>query len=208
MSAGSNSATITISASGATNTPRTVTVTLTILAPQTPTNTVGTAESWVEGLDGKIILHFRAGSFASETNISIALKTIHGDAPEDFTLGETCFSITAEAELLRSIDVCVRYTDADVAAADGDPDKLRLAVYDETEAEWDVLSTDIDQRTRTACARVDHLSDFTILAGPGAPGVFSTDWWTVWWHVLPIAAGLAIVIAIGIWLWSRYRYYY
>jgi len=207
MSAGSNSATITISASGATNTPKTVTVTLTILTPQTPTNTVGTAESWVEGLDGKVILHFRAGSFASETNISIALKTIHGEAPEDFTLGETCFSITAEAELLRSIDVCVRYTDADVAAADGDPGKLRLAVYDETEGEWDVLSTSIDERTRTACARVKHLSDFAILAGPGPPGFFSADWWTVWWHITPIAAGLVIVIAVAIWLWSRYRYY-
>jgi hypothetical protein len=169
---------------------------------------VGTAEGWVEGLNGSLILHFRAGSFASETNVSIEPKTTYGDAPEDFTLGETCFSITAEAELLRSIDVCVRYTDADVAAADGDPGKLKLAVYDETEGEWDVLSTDIDERTQFACARVKHLSDFAILAGPGPPGFFSAHWWTVWWHITPIVAGLVIVIAVGVWLWLRYRYYY
>ena len=162
----------------------------------------------MEGLGGRLILHFPFGAFATDTNVSIAPLATCPQAPEGYTLGETRFSITADASLLRSIDVCIKYTDADVAVAEDDPDKLRLAVYDETKGEWDVLSTDIDKRTRTACARVKHLSDFTILAGPGAPGFFSTDWWTVWWHVLPIAAGLAIVIAAGVWFWRRYRYYY
>lgn len=200
MSAGSYSGTITISATGATNTPRTVAVSLrvTIFAPAT--ETAGTAESWVDTPDGRVIVHFPAGSFASNTTVTIEPLTTCPSAPAGYSLGETCFSITAGAALLKPIDVCVRYSNADVTAAGGDPHKLRLVVYDGGVGK--VLSTDIDERTQTACARVNHLSDFAIVAGP-APG---EGFWSVWWHILVIVVGVAIVIAIAVWRLLRYRY--
>jgi hypothetical protein len=167
----------------------------------TPTGTVGTAESWVEGLDGRLIIHFPAGSFAADTTVTIQLLATCPIAPEGYILGATCFSITAGAPLLEPIDICVRYSSADVAAAGGDPHKLRLAVYDG--AVGHVLSTDVDERAQTACASVDQLSDFAIVVGP-APG---GGWWSVWWHVFLVVLGVAAVVAIAVLLWRRYRYY-
>jgi len=116
--------------------------------------------------------------------------------------------VTAGGALLKSIDVCVRYSDADQDAAEGDPHELRLAVYDEIEGGWDVLSTDLDRRTRTICARVDHVSDFAIVAGPVSSGFFTADWWTVWWHIAAFVGGAVIVVAIVLWLRYRYWSYY
>jgi hypothetical protein len=170
-----------------------------IPTPPIPTYTVGTAETRVETEDGRITIHFPAGSFAADTTVTIQLLAACPIAPEGYIIGATCFSITAGAQLLKSIDICIKYSSADVAAAGGDPHKLRL--YDV--AEGKVLSTDVDERAQTACARVDHLSDFALVAGPGPGG----GWWSVWWHVFLVVLGVAAVAATGVLLWRRYRYY-
>ena len=94
-----------------------------------------TPERWVGGLNGRLIVHLPAGALASDTWVEVEPLASCADAPEGFSLGQTCFSVTAGSALLKSIDVCVRYTDADLDTAEGDPRELRLAVYDEIEGD-------------------------------------------------------------------------
>lgn len=60
--------------------------------------------------------------------------------------------------------ITVRYSDADVAAAGGDPKNLVLAYWDETAGRWKVLKTTVDTANMTLSASTTHLSTWAVLA--------------------------------------------
>ena len=108
-------------------------------------------------------------------------------------MGNTCFSVVATVdgevvtELGADMTICVEYTPDDLAAANGNPAHLRLAYYDETAGEWQILPKIVDTTDGTVCAITSHLSDWAVLAQI-AGGL-------LWWHYLLI--GLGALAAIG-----------
>ena len=124
--------------------------------------------------DGRVSLDFPQG--AVDDNVTVTIQPIAcSNSIKGFRLGNTCFSITAEAgddmvdELQKSVRICVDYTSNDVAAAGGTPQQLRLAFYDTTAGEWVALATTLDAESGTVCADVSHLSEWAVIAlSPGS----------------------------------------
>jgi|GEM_PF-2885649 len=149
--------------------------------------------------DGRVTLQFAAGAFDAD-----ALLTIEpiecGAAPEGFRIGDTCFRIQATVEdesvsvLAANMTICVEYSDADLAVAEGDPNLLSLAYYDATAGEYVVLDSTVDDGT--ICATTNHLSDWAVLAQVVeiAPAVVQ------WWHILLIVLGGIALMGLVIWM--------
>jgi hypothetical protein len=154
----------------------------------------------VETPDGKVILTFPEGAFTSNTTVSIEAIFAPSGIPQGYSLGAIYFSIEAGAELQKAITICVRYSDDDVAAAGGDPHRLRLAYYDEDAGRWQVLPTTIYELPRTACATTDTLSDWAIFVQIGGGGGLA------WWAWLLIGLGGLVLIFILWRIWSRARW--
>jgi len=92
----------------------------------------------------------------------------------------------------------VKYSDAAVEVAGGDPNLLRLAYYDEEGEDWVVLDTTVDIANKTLTAQTDHFSIWTILAktkGGGLPA------WV--WIVTGLGVVVVVVGASGLWFRSR-----
>jgi hypothetical protein len=131
--------------------------------------------------DGRVSLEFPEGAVGS--NATVVIQPIScTDAPDGFRLGDTCFSITAEAdgeeltELEQYVTICVEYTDEEIAAAGGDPLQLRLAYYDEAADEWVVLKTSLDIDLGIVCADVNHFSSWAIMVLGPSP---LPPWWAL-----------------------------
>lgn len=144
--------------------------------------------------DGRVTLSFPQGAVEGDSTVTVQPISCN-TAPEGFRLGNTCFSITLLTTdgvpisvLGADVEVCVEYTDDDIAAAGGDPHLLKLAYYDETSSKWVVLDTTVNTSLGVVCAHTNHLSSWAILAL--TPGV-SVPWW-VW---LIIALGVIAIVA-------------
>jgi hypothetical protein len=165
----------------------TPTATTTVLATHTPTATpedtptptpkvptltgqgqISSAGGEMTTDDGRVSLEFPQGAVSSNATVIIEPVSCTA-APNGFRLGDTCFSITAEVdgeeltELEQYVTICVEYTQDELDAAGGDPQKLRLAYYDEGAMEWVVLETSLDIDSGVVCAEVKHLSNWAIV---------------------------------------------
>ena len=114
-------------------------------------------------------------------------------APSEFKLGSTFFSIGGITTLAKEINITIKYSDEDVAAAGGDPQRLALAYYDEGTGKWKVLATTVDSTGKTLSTTTDHLSTWAVLV--------KTEWtlfglpiwaWAVIGAVVVISAGIVI----------------
>lgn len=139
--------------------------------------------------DGRVSLEFPQGAVGSNTTIII--KPIAcTNATAGFRLGDTCFSITAEVdgeeltELEQFVTICVEYTQDELDAAEGDPQQLRLAYYDEAAGMWVVLETSLDTDLGVVCAEVNHFSRWAII-------VLEPSSLPPWW-VLIVASSLLV----------------
>jgi hypothetical protein len=146
--------------------------------------------------DGRVTLNFPPGAVEGDATVTIQPVPCN-TAHEGFRLGNTCFSITLVTDgvpisvLDADVEVCVKYTDDDVAAAGGDPHLLRLACYDETIAEWVVLDTTVNTSLGVVCAYTNHLSHWAVTALiPSAP--------LPWWFWVIIALEVIGMIALSI----------
>jgi hypothetical protein len=66
--------------------------------------------------------------------------------------------------LAEDMAIIVRYSDEDVAAAEGNPRHLALAYYDEAVGQWKILDTIVDINDETLSATASHLSRWMVLA--------------------------------------------
>ena len=86
-------------------------------------------------------------------------------------IGDTCFVIMALDDsgneivtLSQASIITVKYSEADVAAAGGDPKNLVLAYWDEAAGQWKALKTTVDTADMTLSASTTHLSTWAVLA--------------------------------------------
>jgi len=112
-------------------------------------------------------------------------------------MGETCFIIMALDEngneivsLSQPAVITVKYSEADLAAADGDPNRLVLAHWDEAAGQWKALKTSVDTEDMTLSASTTHLRTWAVLAKTAS----ASNGLPLWsWVVI----GLAAVLAMG-----------
>lgn len=186
---------------GATVTPATTT---TPTAEQTPTTppmqpghgTVSSEGGSVATVDGTVTISFPPGALTNSAKVTIEPASCFAP-PRGFRMGDTCFTITAtvDSEPVTQLDVdveiCVEYSDDDLAAAGGGPMGLILAYYDETAGDWVILPTSVDTTSGTVCVTTNHLSDWAVLGEVVASGL-------PWWLWLIVALGVVGILVVSV----------
>jgi hypothetical protein len=83
----------------------------------------------------------------------------------------------------------VKYTDADLAAAGGDPNLLALSRYDEAIGQWVVIPTTVDAQAKTLTAATDKFSQWMVVAAfPESPASSS-------WSIMGLLLGGLVLFA-------------
>jgi|GEM_PF-3555209 len=167
------------------------------------TKTIGTGGGEICLEDNRVCVDFPAGAFGSSTEVTITLETVGGticlNAPEGYSPGNTCFTISPSSELAAAADVCVEYTNYEYYnAADGDAGRLKLAY--QAGGKWTVLKTTVDTAAGTACAQTKHLSSWVTAIEDEKEGM---EW--LWWYWVIIGVVALIVIVVIILLFVRPR---
>jgi len=156
----------------------------------------------VQTPDGVIVLEIPADALTSPTEITITeasgqeLVASVPPPPSGFSLADTCFTFEGVDSLEESAKFIVRYSDADLAAADGSPYPLRLARYDEGDGKWTVLTTKRDATNESLRAATDGLGKFAVVVKKPAkmiPGLSRGQ--SV---IIGLIVGVAGIVAIGI----------
>lgn len=153
----------------------------------------------VKTSDEQIILDFPQGSVAADTVVTIRKlpDTDIPPCPSGFRLGNTVFSVDLSGNLVPGamITVTVKYSTADLQACDGNPDKLKLARYDENAGTWVVLPTTVDTEAMTLTANTDQFSTWSVMVdeAPAEPA----EGTALWLWLVASAGGLIALIVIS-----------
>lgn len=160
-----------------------------------------TSETTVATEDGSITIEVPAGAVTAEAELVIRERscTDTPEPPSGYKVTGNCFSIEMTQDLATGVmvTIVVKYSDADVEAAGGDANLLKLAYYDEEAEDWVVLDTTVDTANKTLTAQTDHFSTWSILAktkGGGPPA----------WIWIVIGLGVVLVATASV-LWLRHR---
>lgn len=149
----------------------------------------------VEASNGQLRVEFPAGAVSATSRVIIRQLPPLGmaDPPRGFRVGETCFSIeVVDAEghginqMLAEIAITIRYSEKDLAAARGDPDRLRTARWDDAAVEWMILDVAADVEDGIFVVYTDHLSDWAVLAKVPRSGI---PFWV--WIIVAVLAAVA-----------------
>jgi PKD repeat protein len=164
---------------------------LTVLAPE---------GAKVETADGRISAELPRGAVTGTAVVSIKTtsSSFLADMPKGFKAGGTCFIMIAldgdgnEVVTLSGPSIItVRYSEADVAAADGDPSRLVLAFWDAGAGKWKTLGTAVDTSNMTLSASTERTGTLAVLAKTTpAPNGLPIWFW--------IVIGLACIPAVGV----------
>lgn len=188
--------TATPTATAGPTTPTQPTPTPTSTPETSVTKTIGTGGGEICLEDNRVCVDFPAGAFGSSTEVTITLETVGGticlNAPEGYSPGNTCFTISPSIELAAAADVCVEYTNYEYYnAADGDAGRLKLAY--QTGGKWTVLKTTVDTSAGTACAQTKHLSSW-VTAIEDEKAEMEWLWW--YWVIIGVVALIVIVVIV------------
>jgi hypothetical protein len=149
--------------------------------------TPGTAGNLVSQ-DGRYSVSFPQGSVLGD--VVVTLKPYSRDnlqpAPEGVKTGATSFEIAGLSGLLsKDATVRVTYSADDLAAAGGDPSKMKLSYYDTAKYAWTMLPTQVNTQDMTLTATTNHLSVWAVMASSSA----ST--------AVPTKTPLPVVVIVG-----------
>ena len=147
---------------------------------------------------GRVTLRFEEGAFTGDATVTIEPIPCGtwGAPPQGFRIGDSCFRITAMVDgelvtdLLAKVTICVRYSAADKAAANGNPPRLTLAYYDQTNNQWQIQSSEVHTSAGTICTTTNRLGDWSVLARIVVSGL-------VWWHYLLLVGVGALVVFLS-----------
>jgi len=127
-----------------------------------------TSKARIETPDGRISLQFPPDALTEETEVIIRqeLAASASLTPSAFKPGATYFSIELVGDFApgATTTIAVRYTDADLVAAGGDPNLLALSRYDETTGQWVIIPTTVDAQAKTLTAATDQFSEWMVVA--------------------------------------------
>ena len=150
----------------------------------------------VNSEDEQIIIEFPASSVADEAVVTIREESQTGapTTPSGFKAGATCFSIDLTADLVPGtmVTITVKYSDDDLEACDGDPNKLTLSRYDEDTGEWVILTTTVDTEAMTLTASTDQFSTWMIMVSES-----SAKGTALWIWLVAVFGGLGVILAIS-----------
>jgi parallel beta-helix repeat protein len=153
-------------------------------------------DSAVETPEGTITLVFPAGAVTSET--SVIIKRLSKDevppTRSGYRFGDTYFSVEGVDNLEKEVTIHIKYTDADLAAAGGDPNKLTVSYYDEALAEWVIVDTTVDTTAQTLMAATTHFSNWAVMSESASGSL-------LWgWVLLGVVVALVVAAgSVGIW---------
>jgi hypothetical protein len=160
----------------------------------------------VQGLDGAVNISLPAGAVSGDVRMYVLpVDGSPASIPSGFALGGTFFEIEAFSAdgapvnvLDCATDITVQYTDDDVAAAEGQTDRLMLAYWDGAAGVWHVLATEIDTGNKTATATTTHLCTWAMLVGsPLARGI------ALWARAVIIIDAIIVISLCGFVVWRR-----
>ena len=138
--------------------------------------------------DGRYSVLFPQGSVLGD--VVVTLKPYSRDklqpAPVGATTGATSFEISGLSGLLsKDATVRVTYSADDLAAAGGDPSKLKLSYYNTVKGEWTMLPTQVNTQDMTLTTTTNHLSVWAVMISSSAA------------TTVPTKAPLPIVVSVG-----------
>jgi len=163
----------------------------------------------VETTDGQVSAEFPSGAVTGAAMVTIGPTTSSGlpDMPKGLTKGDTCFVISALDEdgndivtLSQPSVITVEYSEADLAAAGRDSNKLVLAYWDEAAGEWKPLETTVDTDDMTLSVSTKHLSTWAVLAKTTSASKGLPNW--AWAPFVGIGA-VALVLVLVYLAWFK-----
>jgi len=153
-----------------------------------------TSKARIETPDGRISLQFPPDALAGETEVIIRQESAvsASPTPSTFKPGATYFSIELTGELApgATTTITVRYTDADLAAAGGDPSLLALSRYDEATGQWVIIPTTLDAPAKALSAATDQFSQWMVVAASPESSASSS------WPIMGVLLG-GLVLLVG-----------
>jgi hypothetical protein len=179
-----------------------------VKAPYVPPPAMGSVKlvpssaSTLKTEDGAISISFPQG--AAVVAVDVSLRDYPAEQlpapPPGVKLTATCFRVDGLTGLLaKEATVAVKYTPADLAEADGDAARLKLARWDEANAPWAVLKTRVDVGTMTLSASSNQMSIWAVVvAAPAAAGAGRLG-------PAAIGTGVVVLALAGVFLSGRTR---
>ncbi len=142
----------------------------------------------LETEDGRFSTSFPIGAVLAPVEIILRSYPLERlpDPPSNYGIAATSFRIDGLPGLLaQKATVTVKYIPADLAKAEGDATRLRLARWDEVRNQWSVLETKVDPEAMTLSTRTDRLSIWAVMVAP--PTVVN------WPLIGSVVAGIIII---------------
>jgi hypothetical protein len=122
--------------------------------------------------DGIIRIKFPVGAFLAGGEVSV--QPYPGELPalpSGMKVGSTIFSVDGVMGLLsKDATVTVKYSQADLKAANGDAAKLALARWDRQEGKWTMLPTTLNAGATTLTATTNRFSTWAVVVSEGGAG--------------------------------------
>jgi hypothetical protein len=138
--------------------------------------------------DGRYSVSFPQGAVLGD--VMVTLKPYSRDklqpAPTGATTGATSFEISGLSGLLsQDATVRVTYSADDLAAAGGDPSKMKLSYFDTAKNSWTMLPTQVNTQDMTLTTTTNHLSVWVVMVSSSAA------------TAVPTKAPLPVIVNIG-----------
>jgi len=168
---------------------------------------ISAAGGTVQTADGKITARFPADVVVGTVTVTIEEIAQPSDTspPDGFEAGDPYFVIEvtdasgkAVVTFSGSIAITVRYSEADMAAAGGNPRNLVLAYWDEVAGEWKAFETRVNTTIMTLSASTSHPGTWAVLARttPAASGGLPPLVWLLCFiGVVAVVVPAALILA-------------
>ncbi|MCX6682224.1 MAG: hypothetical protein NTY71_04485 [Methanoregula sp.] len=131
----------------------------------------------LESSNKQISISIPEGSVIGNVDLTVqpVSRTQLSGPPSNFRLAGTLFRVEGLAGLLaKDATITITYSQADRDAAAGDPSRLVLARWDESDGKWTLMPTTVDLNAGTLTVTTNHLSTWAVMAQSGPVPVRTT----------------------------------
>ncbi|MBI2908364.1 MAG: hypothetical protein HYX92_12010 [Chloroflexi bacterium] len=164
-----------------------------------------------------IVIEVPSGGVAEPVDLLYSLETQGraAAAAEKLTLVKPAFSVDAYRDsrvlsgfaFAKPVQLCISFTDQELAAVGGDPRRLEVKRFDSTAGDgkgsWVSVPTRVDNTNRRVCAAVQYLSSFALTSS--VPAVVYGDALAEPRLILPIIVVALVLVGGGLFVLLRSR---